>query len=450
MAQNIAQLPCPNCKSPIQADLQQVIDVGQDPLAKANLLSGNLNRTRCGVCGYEGQVATPLVYHDPEKELLLTYMPVEVGLAKDEQEKVLGRLLNQVIDRLSPEKRKGYLLQPQAVLTPQGMVERVLEADGVTREEIEQQRAKLKLLEELLRTPEDDLETFVAQRDTDFDQAFFQLATVAIQSRGEESAQHAALQRLDKVLALSSYGRDIKDQEEELRAAVESLNSEGEGLTREKLLEIVIQAPGEKRVAALVNVARPAFDYSFFSLLSEEIEKTSGEEKERLLDLRARVLALTEEMDRAQEARAAQSAAVLQTLLNADDLDKALESALPFIDDMFLSILQANIQAAEEKEDEAALGRLQRIDQRLQDLIRQSLPPSLQLAQEVLDSESEEEARALLEESAETIDDQLIRTLMLASERLEQAGKENDARRARQLHRVALRLSMRRKMKSGD
>ena len=44
------------------------------------------------------------------------------------------------IQALPAEQRKAYLLQPQAVLTLQGMVERILQADGITREQLKGKR----------------------------------------------------------------------------------------------------------------------------------------------------------------------------------------------------------------------------------------------------------------------------------------------------------------------
>jgi hypothetical protein len=67
------------------ADVQQLFDAGEDPSAKSRLLSGMANFVQCGVCGYQGALATPIIYHDPEKELLLTHVPPEVGLPRDEQ-----------------------------------------------------------------------------------------------------------------------------------------------------------------------------------------------------------------------------------------------------------------------------------------------------------------------------------------------------------------------------
>src|SRR5574341_2217194 len=128
------RINCPNCRQPIVADIEQLFDVGEDPAAKQRLLSGTTNVVRCPHCGFQGNLATPLVYHDPDKELLLTFFPPEVNLPRDEQERLIGASINQVVNRLPQEKRKGYLLRPQAMLTLQGMIERILEADGITRE----------------------------------------------------------------------------------------------------------------------------------------------------------------------------------------------------------------------------------------------------------------------------------------------------------------------------
>ena len=63
---------------------------------------------------------------------MLTYFPPDLGKKRDEQERMIGVLIKQAVNRLPQEKRKGYLLRPQSVLTLQGMVERILEGDGIT------------------------------------------------------------------------------------------------------------------------------------------------------------------------------------------------------------------------------------------------------------------------------------------------------------------------------
>ncbi len=448
MSQRAAQVSCPNCRAPIQAALTQLVDVRSDPGAKSRLLSGSLNYVQCPVCGFQGQLATPLVYHDPDKELLLTFMPVELALPKDEQERALGRLINQAIERLPAEQRKGYLLQPQAVLTMQGLIERVLEADGITKEDLEAQRTKLRLFEELLRQPPEGVPAFVGQHDAQLDAGFFQLATISLQSTPDQRAREAVAERLDAALRLSSYGKRLQDRENELRAAAESLQQLGKGLTREKLLDLFIQAPGAERVQALVGLARPALDYGFFQVLSERIAAVEGEEAKRLTALRARLLELTEEIDRAQQARVEQAASLLENLLAAEDLAPAVQAALPMVDELFLSILQANLRAAREAGNSQALDRLKAIEEAINRAIMESLPPGLQLAQRVLQTSDEEEAQRILQEGQ--LDEDTLSALISAAQRLESQQDTQGAERLRRLHRFAVRQSMRAKLAGGD
>ena len=87
------QVSCPQCRQPITAEMEQLFDVGNDPQAKQRFLSGNVNTANCPNCGYRGPLSTPIVYHDPEKELLLTFFPPELGLPLNEQERLIGPMI---------------------------------------------------------------------------------------------------------------------------------------------------------------------------------------------------------------------------------------------------------------------------------------------------------------------------------------------------------------------
>ena len=446
MPQTTAQIRCPNCNSPLQAVIEQLIDVGADPAAKSRLLSGSFNYIRCPTCGYQGQLATPIVYHDPVKELLLTFMPVEIAVPKEEQERAIGSLINRVIDRLPADQRKGYLLQPQAVLTLQGLIERVLEADGITREELEAQKERFKLFEELLQTSQEHLPGFVAEKDAELNGSFFQLATLSLQATPDQRAREAATQRLEAALALSSYGKKLKAQQDEIQAAIASLQEVGESLTHNSLIDLFVEAPNKERVNALTNLTRPALDYTFFQQLTERIESAEEEEKGRLSELRKQILDMTQEIDKAQEARIGQASQLLTGLLDADDQKTTLRSALPLIDDLFLSVLQANINAASEKDDTDMLEALQALETNIQEVIKETLPPGLLLAQEVLELEEEDAGMQYLQESSELVDESTQSALMGAIQRFEEQGDEAAASRARNYLRRALKITMRRRM----
>jgi hypothetical protein len=450
MTQAMTQIQCPNCKAPIMASIEQLIDVGQDPGAKARLLSGSINRIKCPSCGFEGQIATPLVYHDPEKELLLTYMPVELSIPKDEQERVIGKMINKITESLPPEQRKAYLFQPQTTLTMQGMLERILEEDGISKEEIEEQRARMRLFEDLIQSREEDLDDFIKEHDEEMDSAFFQIAAMAIGSITDADTKQAVTQRYEKAVQQSKFGRRIQAQENEFKQAIESINELGKDLTRENILDLLIQAPNDDRVLAIVNLLRPALDYSFFQLLTDRMESSDTEQQEKLSALRERILEISQEIDKVQEARAAQAASLLQSLIRAEDLDQAIRNALPIVDDYFLGILQANIQAAEERNNAETLKKLNEIRDKLQSIAEESVPEELRFAQQLINIEDDEEALRFLETSIDQINDQVLSALMATADRLAENGDQENADRVRNRYRQALRLAMKAKMSAED
>jgi hypothetical protein len=105
------------------------------------------------------------------------------------------------------------------------------------------------------------------------------LETAAVTGDRESVTKLEDIQKT--LLDNSEFGQKIKQQSAEVEAAVKSLQEAGSELTREKLLDLIIEAPNETRLSALVSLARPGMDYAFFQLLSERIERAQGEERER-------------------------------------------------------------------------------------------------------------------------------------------------------------------------
>src|SRR5215213_8209372 len=122
-SQMATQLSCPNCGRPFSAVVEQIIDAGRDPQAKARLLAGRTNLVTCPNCGYQSMLSTPLVYHDAAKQLLSIHIPMELNLPKAEQERLVGSLTTAITNSLSVEQRKGYLYPPTIALPFPGMVE---------------------------------------------------------------------------------------------------------------------------------------------------------------------------------------------------------------------------------------------------------------------------------------------------------------------------------------
>src|SRR5512134_438509 len=189
------QIACPRCRQMITANIEQLFDVTQDPQAKQRLLGGVSNMARCPHCGYQGRLATPIVYHDNEKELLLTFFPPELAMPLNEQERLLGPMIKQVTDRLPPEKRKAYLLKPQANLTYESMIETILGKDGITPEMIKEQQDRVTLIQRLVQASSPDVRSeVIKQNEKLIDEQFFALFSRMLPRTASAEGERAARQ----------------------------------------------------------------------------------------------------------------------------------------------------------------------------------------------------------------------------------------------------------------
>ncbi len=406
------QIPCPRCGQPILAEVRQVFDMAQDPRAKEWLLSGAANVVQCPHCGFQGPVAAPLVYHDPEKELLLVYVPPELGLHRDEQEKIIGPLLNQIIDHLPPEKRKAYLLQPQTMLTYERLIERILEADGITKEMLQAQEQRLRLIQRLMSASPQGREEILRQEDALVDADFFALLARLLEvhlAQGDRAGAQQLVEVEKAALEHTTFGQQLRREEEEIQQALASLQQLGPGATLDQLVDLVVAAPNEVRLQALVRLARPAMTYEFFAKLSQRIEQAQGAEKERLTRLRERLLELTQAVDQEVQARLQAAKDLLEQILKAKDWEQAVVQALPAIDDLFLGVLEEELKAARQKGDLQRSARLQQVVEFLQRLT--SPPPQAVLLDALVNTPDPQARQQLLERHAQLVDQNLAEAL---------------------------------------
>lgn len=435
------QVSCPNCRMPVTATIEQLFDMAQDPGAKRRFLSGRFNIINCPNCRYQGQVATPLLYHDPDKELLLSFVPMELGLPQAEQERIIGRLMNDVINKLPQEKRKGYLLNPKPALTFQGMMDRVLEGEGVTREMMEAQKAKAQLVQLLLTTTEEQLPALVKERDAELDYTFFQILAASAEGQAAEGNQGGAQRLLNlrnKLLELSSFGAQARQRQQMLEDTARELQALGDKLTRDKLLELVLKAESDDRLAAYVSLARPGMDYTLFEALTKRIDKAQGAEKDRLTHIRDTLLQLTQDVDQATKAQMEEASQLLRQLLEAPDLSQALMDNLPRIDDAFMAVLNLNLEAAQKAGRPDVLERLNQIHAAIMQLIQESSPPEIKFINELMQIEAEEVAVAVLKKRASEINQPLVEAMTYLVENLRQSGQPEAAERLDRLRGVAM------------
>lgn len=448
------QIACPRCKQMITANVEQLFDVTADPGAKQRLLGGVSNIAHCPYCGYEGRLATPIVYHDADKELLLTYFPPELGMPLNEQERLIGPMITQITNRLPADKRKAYLFKPTPNLTFESMVETILGKDGITPEMIKNQQERLSLIDRLLQTPTAEARSEIIRQNTKlFDEQFFALFSRLLQAGGASGQEQLAKQMADlqkQLLSDTEYGRQLQESVGELEAAAKTLQGAGQNLTREKLLDFMINAPNEARLKAYVSLARNGMDYVFFQNLTEMIDKASGDLKAKLEGLREKLLELVNEVDKQLEARYKQAQELVEKILAQEDVAKATQTNLEAFTQDAVDVVQTSLRQASEKNDYVRMGKLQKMLEILQ--AASAPPPEVAFIEKLLDAPDQAGIEKMLAANENMINDTFMETLNgLVAQVDNQAGQGNAEAKAlgqkmELVYKTALKFSMKKKI----
>ena len=402
-------IQCPNCGQPNPAVVENLIDVSRQPELKNALLSGRLNTVRCANCGTASTVAAPLLYHDAGKELLISFVPVELGLSREQQDRVIGDLLKRLTASIPKESFKGYMFQPKQALTMQGLVDQILEKDGITKEMMEEQRRTVNLIEKMMQAGPEKLDDLIRQHDSEIDGQFFQAALALVQraaEEGQEQVVNALLVIQERAAELSSYGQQITALAEKQQAVVREVAADIEGLgdepTHRDLVALAVSYAGnDERLQALVGLVRPALDYAFFQELTAHIGKAPAAERADLEKLRDRLVEFTQAVDQQAQMAVQNAASLLQEIINSPDPDAALQENLDMIDDTFMAVLAANIQEAERRADVRASGRLKQIYEKVVRLLQQNMQPELRYLNDLLATETDEDALEMIPDGVE-------------------------------------------------
>lgn len=279
------------------------------------------------------------------------------------------------------------------------------------------------------------------------DSEFFSLLGRLIETSlmgGDQEAARQLSELQQALLSLTTFGRQVQEQSREVEAAVASLQALGQNLTRESLLDLVIQAPNETRVSALVSLARSGMDYQFFQLLSERIDRARGDGRARLVALREQLLELTRQVDQQVQARQQASRQQIEAILQAEDITEAMLQNLQSVDDFFINELNRVMETAQREGDTA---RLQKIAQMVQVLQQVSAPPGLQLIEELVEAPDDEARRRILEANQEQITPEFLDTLTNLVHQVQSSDDREMAERIRAVHRQVLRFSMQANLK---
>src|SRR6266498_777432 len=266
-APQVIQLSCPNCRTPMRAQVFPLVDVGMQPELKNYLLAGQLNMAVCPNCGTPAMIAAPLIYHDPNKQLFLVHFPQQLNARPEEQERFIGDATSLIMRALPQDKPKGYLLAPKRFLTLNSLVDVILEADGISREVIEAQRQRVTLISQLAEAfeqGEEQLAAAVAQNKEALDYDFFATLTAfaeASMQGGRDESGQLLMNLREKLIELTGFNASDLQLE---------AGEELEDVDLEEVISRLVDAPDVELEQTIAEL-RPAIDYGFFEALTTRI-----------------------------------------------------------------------------------------------------------------------------------------------------------------------------------
>ena len=434
------QITCPNCGTPYVADIHQVIDAARQPQLKEMLLSGQLNVAVCPSCGAGGRIATPLLYHDPDHDLFMVHVPQEMNLDQVRREELIGRMVQQVINQTPMEKRRGYMLQPQTMLTMQSFMEKVWGTEGVTPEMLARQQKQVELLRTLATASPDVQEFLLKDRAREIDETFFAILRAQIDATsemGDPNMVNGLLNLQARLMTQTEIGRQIEKQQ----IALHALNREAQaanGLSPAILFKhIVRNEQDETLVNAIAMTGRGAMNYEFFALLTGEVEKREKAKDsagaKRLGQIRDDLLEMQRQLQQATQDVLQEAQSTLDAILAAPDPREAIADNMGRIDDAFMHVLDARLAHAQQSGRSDEVEKLSRIQEEIVSAIQGDTPPEVQLLSQLVSAPDKAARERLMGQAAALLSPELVQVVDMLREQAGNSGQTDLATRLAEL-----------------
>lgn len=133
-AQKTYSIRCPQCGHEKSVELYDSINVSQQPELKLALFENRLNRVICEDCEASFRIDKPLLYHDPDRNILIHWMPdnaISRDEILDEFDKSMEELRAAFPEGMEPPRVRLVFERVELVelifLVEAGMEERVVE-----------------------------------------------------------------------------------------------------------------------------------------------------------------------------------------------------------------------------------------------------------------------------------------------------------------------------------
>ncbi len=424
------QVSCPQCGTNFPTEVHQVVDSKRTPQLKQALLNNQLNMAQCPSCGFQAQLSTLLLFHDPEYEIFMVHVPQQLNLNTEQREQMIGQMAQQVMNALPQEERRAYMFQPEIMLNYQTFMERVLETEGITKEMIARQKEQSELLRKLASADGDVMDFLIQENMNLFDDEFFSMLQMfldqSLQMQDSQSAAGLTNLRV-KLMENTPVGQEMQRRQVALHQFNQAAKKQG-GLSPQLLLDHLVENIDDFAIVdGLVAAGQQAMTYDFFALMTAEIEKREQAKEsataEKLTELRDRLLEFQKAMRAESEKMLGAANDVIQAIINAPDKQQAVAENMGNIDDTFMYLLSAQMQEAQQADDKDRFKALAEIQAILMNMIESQLPPEIQMLNQLVRTESEAEQNAILDSNAAMISPDMLQVMDRVIAQAQESGQ---------------------------
>lgn len=422
------QIQCPQCGTPFPAEVHQIVDAQRTPHLKEMLLGGALNVAQCPSCGMATRLASPLLFHDAEHEMLIVHVPMELGWSMQEQEMQIGRMAKAITDSLPPEQFKAYLLQPKTIMTMPTFMEQVYGTEGITPEMIKRQQDQAQLMQQLVTGDRLSQISLINEKEELIDQTFFSMLQQQLQMLEQNPAPEANSQFIlltnlqARLFTMTKAGKELEVQQAALSKFQLAVKNQG-GLTYEIFLDHLVANDGNESVQnAIMQMGYQGIQYELFTVLTGRIEAASGDEADMLTDLRDRLLKVYDQLQEQAKEQMEKAGETLSAILAAPSPEQGVQENMGRIDEPFMHFLTAQLEKATQEENQEMMGKLQPIYAMIMSAAENQLPPEVQLINALVSAENEAQMQEVLGQIPPEAHEQVKQ--MLGS-LLERANAEN-------------------------
>jgi hypothetical protein len=151
---------------------------------------------------------------------------------------------------------------------------------------------------------------------------------------------------------------------------------------------------------------------------------SSPEAVDRLTQLRADLLQLQEEMQRASQQIIQEAQKDLNMILTSSDMEQAVQANMNKFDDAFMYVLSVETAQAEERKDKERFDKLNQIRTLIAEKVEDQTPPEIQLLTQLMYTETDEEMQQLLDDNKELLSDDLLKVVDLLQDQVKESGQE--------------------------